>query len=209
VPSHHFRYHLFIYETARTSERLVAGSWCSTRPCARMVETCDRSRSGAPISAIIRAPDSRTCPGWRESARPCALVRSRVQVQRQEAGSAADSNAVEAEAYLSSGPSADTDTSLVLLQLPVVTPKSPRVLVRLPGRVHNRACAGAAHQQRFGPPGEQQLSGCRSDRWQLSRNGSRFCGYRAPVACVYLIRGGARPGCVAFSFPCSGIPEKK
>ena len=123
VPSHHFRYHLFIYETARTSERLVAGSWCSTRPCARMVETCDRSRSGAPISAIIRAPDSRTCPGWRESARPCALVRSRVQVQRQEAGSAADSNAVEAEAYLSSGPSADTDISLVLHQLPVVTPE--------------------------------------------------------------------------------------
>jgi len=153
----------------------------------------------------IREPVRR----WRESARPCALVRSRVQVQRQEAGSAADSNAVEAEAYLSSGPSADTDTSLVLLQLPVVTPKSPRVLVRLPGRVHNRACAGAAHQQRFGPPGKQQLSGCRSDRWQLSRNGSRFCGYRAPVACVYLIRGGARPGCVAFSFPCSGIPEKK
>jgi choline dehydrogenase len=33
----------------------------------------------------------------------------------------ADSNAVEAEAYLSSGPSADTDISLVLHQLPVVT----------------------------------------------------------------------------------------
>src|SRR5580693_4815313 len=35
----------------------------------------------------------------------------------------ADSNAVEAEAYLSSGPSADTDISLVLHQLPVVTPE--------------------------------------------------------------------------------------
>src|SRR5207249_6162669 len=35
----------------------------------------------------------------------------------------ADSNAVEAEAYLSSGPSADTDVSLVLHQLPVVTPE--------------------------------------------------------------------------------------
>jgi choline dehydrogenase len=34
-----------------------------------------------------------------------------------------DSNAVEAEAYLSSGPSADTDISLVLHQLPVVTPE--------------------------------------------------------------------------------------
>jgi choline dehydrogenase len=35
----------------------------------------------------------------------------------------ADSNAVEAEAYLSSGLSADTDISLVLHQLPVVTPE--------------------------------------------------------------------------------------
>src|SRR6478672_2635478 len=34
----------------------------------------------------------------------------------------ADSNAVEAEAYLSSGPSGDTDISLVLHQLPVVAP---------------------------------------------------------------------------------------
>jgi choline dehydrogenase len=35
----------------------------------------------------------------------------------------ADSNAVEAEAYLSSSPSANTDISLVLHQLPVVTPE--------------------------------------------------------------------------------------
>ncbi len=35
----------------------------------------------------------------------------------------ADSNAVEAEAYLSSGPSGKTDISLVLHQLPVVTPE--------------------------------------------------------------------------------------
>ena len=35
----------------------------------------------------------------------------------------ADSNAVEAEAYLSSGPSSDTDINLVLHQLPVVTPE--------------------------------------------------------------------------------------
>src|SRR6266446_3059153 len=35
----------------------------------------------------------------------------------------ADSNAVEAEAYLSSGPSDDTDISLVLHQLPAVTPE--------------------------------------------------------------------------------------
>ena len=34
----------------------------------------------------------------------------------------ADSNAVEAEAYLSSGPSGDTDINLVLEQLPAVTP---------------------------------------------------------------------------------------
>jgi choline dehydrogenase len=36
----------------------------------------------------------------------------------------ADSNAVEAEAYLSSGPSADTDINLVLEQLPIVTPET-------------------------------------------------------------------------------------
>jgi choline dehydrogenase len=36
----------------------------------------------------------------------------------------ADSNAVEAEAYLSSGPSGDTDISLVLHQLAVVTPEA-------------------------------------------------------------------------------------
>jgi choline dehydrogenase len=35
----------------------------------------------------------------------------------------ADSNAVEAEAYLSSGPSVDTGISLVLHQLPAVTPE--------------------------------------------------------------------------------------
>jgi choline dehydrogenase len=35
-----------------------------------------------------------------------------------------DSNAVEAEAYLSSGPSSDTDINLVLEQLPAVTPEA-------------------------------------------------------------------------------------
>jgi len=35
-----------------------------------------------------------------------------------------DSNAVEAEAYLSSGPSSDTDINLVLEQLPSVTPET-------------------------------------------------------------------------------------
>lgn len=36
----------------------------------------------------------------------------------------ADSNAVEAEAYLSSGPSGDTDINLVLEQLPAATPEA-------------------------------------------------------------------------------------
>jgi choline dehydrogenase len=36
----------------------------------------------------------------------------------------ADSHAVEAEAYLSSGPSSDTDINLVLEQLPAVTPEA-------------------------------------------------------------------------------------
>jgi choline dehydrogenase len=35
-----------------------------------------------------------------------------------------DSNAVEAEAYLSSGPSSDTDINLVLEQLPILTPEA-------------------------------------------------------------------------------------
>jgi choline dehydrogenase len=35
-----------------------------------------------------------------------------------------DSNAVEAEAYLSSGPTSDTDINLVLEQLPIVTPEA-------------------------------------------------------------------------------------
>src|SRR6185436_887465 len=35
-----------------------------------------------------------------------------------------DSNAVEAEAYLSSGPTTDTDINLVLEQIPVVTPEA-------------------------------------------------------------------------------------
>ena len=92
----------------------------------------------------------------------------------------ADSNAVEAEAYLSSGPSGDTDISLVLHQLPVVTPEVASRFGTPPrGRVHNRASSCAAHQHRFRPSGQQQLSGCRRDRWQLSRHGSRFCGHRA------------------------------
>src|ERR1700723_3788858 len=36
----------------------------------------------------------------------------------------ADSNAVEAEAYLSSGPTNDTDINLVLEQLPIATPEA-------------------------------------------------------------------------------------
>jgi len=36
---------------------LVACGWRSTRPCARMVETCDRSGAGAAESAIIRTTD--------------------------------------------------------------------------------------------------------------------------------------------------------
>ena len=46
----------------------------------------------------------------------------------------ADSNAVEAEAYLSSGPSADTDINLVLEQLPAVTPeRAVSTILRQPG----------------------------------------------------------------------------
>ena len=56
----------------------------------------------------------------------------------------AGSNAVEGEAYLSSGPSSDADINLVLEQLPAVTPEA------------------AARWRR--PFGAQQLSGCRRDR---------------------------------------------
>ena len=44
----------------------------------------------------------------------------------------ADSNAVEAEAYLSSGPSADTDINLVLEQLPIATPEAAARFGTLP-----------------------------------------------------------------------------
>jgi NADPH:quinone reductase-like Zn-dependent oxidoreductase len=40
------------------------------------------------------------------------------------------------------------------------------------GHVHNRSRSCAAHQQRLRPPGQCQISGCRRDRWQLSRDGS-------------------------------------
>src|ERR1700730_8728881 len=44
----------------------------------------------------------------------------------------ADSNAVEAEAYLSSGPTSDTDINLVLEQLPIVTPEAAARFVAPP-----------------------------------------------------------------------------
>jgi choline dehydrogenase len=44
----------------------------------------------------------------------------------------ADSNAVEAEAYLSSGPSGDTDINLVLEQLPIATPEAAARFGALP-----------------------------------------------------------------------------
>src|SRR5580698_7655300 len=43
-----------------------------------------------------------------------------------------DSNAVEAEAYLSSGPSSDTDINLVLEQLPIATPEAAARFGALP-----------------------------------------------------------------------------
>ena len=49
----------------------------------------------------------------------------------------ADSNAVEAEAYLSSGPSGDTDINLVLEQLPAVTPETA-TRFGAPRRTHSR-----------------------------------------------------------------------
>jgi len=92
----------------------------------------------------------------------------------------ADSNAVEAEAYLSSGvasdasadPSGDTDINLVLEQLPALTPKPPRARSAAGGRIHDCAGSGAADQQRLGPSGQQQIQRCRRDRWQLSRHRS-------------------------------------
>jgi choline dehydrogenase len=44
----------------------------------------------------------------------------------------ADSNAVEAEAYLSSGPTGDTDINLVLEQLPIATPEAAARFGALP-----------------------------------------------------------------------------
>jgi hypothetical protein len=91
----------------------------------------------------------------------------------------ADSNAVEAEAYLSSGPSGDTDISLVLHQLPVVTPEVATRFGAPPGgRVHDRGGSCAPHEPRPSVR-EQRLSGCRRNRWQPSPHGSRFCGHSA------------------------------
>jgi len=65
----------------------------------------------------------------------------------------ADSNAVEAEAYLSSGPSGDTDISLVLHQLPVVTPEVASRFGTPPTDALTIAPALVpAHQQGFRPP---------------------------------------------------------
>jgi choline dehydrogenase len=47
-------------------------------------------------------------------------------------GRPADSNAVEAEAYLSSGPTSDTDINLVLEQLPIATPEAAARFGALP-----------------------------------------------------------------------------
>jgi len=58
-----------------------------------------------------------------------------------------DSNAVEAEAFLSSNRSGDTDISLVLHQLPVVTPKKPHALEllhRTRSQSHQHSCSRRA-----------------------------------------------------------------
>ena len=63
----------------------------------------------------------------------------------------ADSNAVEAEAYLSSGPSGDTDINLVLEQLPVVTPEiAARFGTPPPTRSRSRRLL-CSHEQRLRP----------------------------------------------------------
>jgi choline dehydrogenase len=85
----------------------------------------------------------------------------------------ADSNAVEAEAYLSSGPSGDTDISLVLHQLPVVTPEVASRFGAPPPDTFTIAPALVQPTSKGSvQPGKRQLSGCRRYRWQLSRDGS-------------------------------------
>ena len=91
----------------------------------------------------------------------------------------ADSNAVEAEAYLSSGPRV-IQTSISFFNNSSGYTRNSRALWNTSsGRVHDCAGSGAAHEQRFRPSGQRQLSGCCCDRGQLSRHGSRFCGHRA------------------------------
>jgi choline dehydrogenase len=63
-------------------------------------------------------------PGVGENLRDHVLVSGVVcKYKGKMPDRSSDSNAVEAEAYLSSNPSADTDISLILHQLPVVTPE--------------------------------------------------------------------------------------
>jgi hypothetical protein len=92
----------------------------------------------------------------------------------------ADSHAVEAEAYLSSGPSSDTDINLVLDQLPAVTPEAAARFGAPPGDAFTIAPALVQPTSRGAVRlASNNVSGCRRDRWQLSRHGSRFCGHRA------------------------------
>jgi choline dehydrogenase len=74
--------------------------------------------------AALESTSSRTCPVLARNLQDHVLVSGVVfKYKGKMPDRPADSNAVEAEAYLSSGPSGDTDISLVLHQLPVVTPE--------------------------------------------------------------------------------------
>ncbi len=92
----------------------------------------------------------------------------------------ADSNAVEAEVYLSSGlNNHPTDIALVLEQLPIATARSGSPVRRTSERgFHDRAGAGSADEPRTGTACERELARYAHHRGELSGHRSRFESHR-------------------------------
>ena len=91
----------------------------------------------------------------------------------------ADSNAVEAEVYLSSGlDNHPTDITLVLEQLPIATPEAAARFAAPPKEgFHDRAGASSADEPRTGTARERELARSARHRGEPSRHRSRFEGY--------------------------------
>ena len=127
------------------------------------------SEGTAPLSA---STSSRICPGSARICRTmCSCPVSSSSTRAKCRDRPADSNAVEAEAYLSSAPSGRYRHQSHARTTPIVTPETAARFGAPPSRrVHDCSGAGAANEPRVCSPGQQELRGCRGDRWQLSRH---------------------------------------